>query len=143
MPTVTSPIKKGFAPIFTADKRIRTMNKCVDEKEVAFDRLKTFRSLTEGWDGYSAFPITIEVISAAQSLLEKIPAVPEVFPTVAGNVQFQFEDDKGNYLELEIKGNDKVEMFAEIEGVAQEERIVNLGDDTEWECLMKLIKVFA
>ena len=76
-------------------------------------------------------------------MLEKIPAVPEVFPTLAGNVQFQFEDDKGNYLELEIKENDKVEMFAEIEGVAQEERIVNLGDDTEWECLMKLIKVFA
>ncbi|MBQ9365691.1 MAG: hypothetical protein IJT82_07930 [Schwartzia sp.] len=111
-------------------------------KNEARRRLESFRHLVTGWDGYHAKAIDSEVIKRAATLLDCIQAVPEVFPTPDGNIQFQFEDEDANYLEIELRSDGMAEFYADLTDM-EEERVIDLQDVGERSHLLRLVSRFA
>lgn len=105
-------------------------------------RINSFASLSKGWDGYEASVVNRDVIEFAKEVLFRLTAVPEVFPTLEGNIQFQFEDDEDNYLELELQSNNKITTYAEMIDSDPTENEMYMGDEGEWEKLIMLVNKF-
>ncbi len=118
----------------------KSSRKCLTDKEMEKARgiLASFRQLETGWDGYQADCIEEKSISAAEGMLDSFPIMPDIFPTLNGNVQFQFEDDKGNYLELEVLPDGMADMYRKMDG-EEEELTINRGVEREWKYLMEML----
>ena len=66
-------------------------------------KLDEFSLYQENWNAYGAQPIPTHIILAGKKLLQAISVQPEVFPTAAESIQFEFERSDGSYLELELR----------------------------------------
>ena len=64
--------------------------------------LEKISDLEENWDNYGAPKISDSVIRKARSLLFEIIKKPDIFPTKRNSIQFEFENQEGDYLEFEI-----------------------------------------
>lgn len=111
-------------------------------KMKAIKLVESFKDLQNGWDGYNAKAINEKVIELAIEIIGKLPACPEVFPISDGNIQFQFEDSDGNYMEMEVLENSEVEIYLEMTGQEGKEFSVNVGDVTAWKKVEKLASMF-
>lgn len=105
-------------------------------------RVESFRDLRNGWDGYNAKAINEKVIESAIEIIRKLPTCPEVFPTSDGDIQFQFEDNEGNYMEMELLKNGVVEVYLEMEGYESKEFSTSIGDVKGWKKVEKLVQMF-
>jgi hypothetical protein len=75
------------------------------------ERIRSFKDLKDGWDGYSAKPIPDKVIERALILSQIINnGLIEVFPTARESIQFETKTDK-NYIEIEVF-YDKIELYS-------------------------------
>ena len=79
-------------------------------KESPYDSLDEISKLEDNWNGNGASKFSSELIDKCNCILSKLHEDPKIFPTACGSVQFEFEDENGNYLEFEIY-EDKVEIF--------------------------------
>ena len=70
------------------------------ERIKAKEKIKGFSRLPEGWDGEDADPIPDYAISRALELLQRLPGIPEVFPTGRGSIQLEYNTGK---IDLEIE----------------------------------------
>jgi hypothetical protein len=70
-----------------------------------------YAELKEGWDKDGAPGFSPDVIERAISLLQIIRIQPEVFPTLRGSIQFEYEVG-GKYLEFEIF-DDRTDFYLE------------------------------
>ena len=111
-------------------------------KTEAHKRLESFRNLVNGWDGYHAKAINSDTAKRAATLIDRLPVAPEVFPTLDGNIQFQFEDKSNNYLELELRSDGTAEFYMEMVGMDTEERVIDLRNDAEQDYLFGLVSKF-
>lgn len=73
-----------------------------NKKMQNIEKLNTFKSLGENWNGYKASPISHGLISSVIDLLSKLQFQPEVFPLASGKIQIEFDNDNGQYLEFEL-----------------------------------------
>lgn len=64
--------------------------------------LETYSALDKDWDGYGAEPIDSKIIDRAKQMLDGLIAMPDVYPTSASTIQFEFERGE-DYLEVEIE----------------------------------------
>lgn len=76
-------------------------------------KLDIMAHLEKNWDGYNADPIPLEVIDNALTLLNKVKDYnPNIFPTKADSVQFEWYNDKNEYLEVEVQCNGNATIFS-------------------------------
>lgn len=81
--------------------------------------LYSFRNLANNWDGYNAPPIEEEVINTSLAVLDRLTLEPEIFPTGRNSVQFEYQANNGNYIEIEIF-SDRILLIIEQNGVLSE-----------------------
>ncbi len=81
--------------------------------------LESFRGLEPNWNGYGAVPIDGEVINNSILVLDQLIKQPENFPTGRNTVQFEYETDNGDYVELEVYNN-RIHVYIEQGGNGSE-----------------------
>lgn len=74
-------------------------------------KLRHIAMLNDNWDGYGAEPMPYDTLNKAQRLIHALHVQPEIFPTAAGSIQFEYEKDNGDYLEFQFTGEGACEVF--------------------------------
>lgn len=74
----------------------------LESKGLVIHLLETYSALDKDWDGYGAEPIDSKIIDRAKQMLDGLIAMPDVYPTSASTIQFEFERGE-DYLEVEIE----------------------------------------
>jgi hypothetical protein len=86
-------------------------------------------ALPSGWDGYRSGPVPFGTANFAFALTERIAtiadAIPNIFPTSAGEIQAEWEID-GGVVELVFYGPLRASVYVEYEGQSEERE---LGSD--------------
>jgi hypothetical protein len=88
-----------------------TLNDPDKKMERNINKLERISQLKENWNGYGAKPFPLALIYAAKNLIRKLYFQPQIFPTAAESIQFEFEKDNGDYLEFQFYGNGTCEVF--------------------------------
>lgn len=89
-------------------------------------RLENISALEANWNNYGAPPITTSIIKKATSYLFELEKKPDIVPTGKNSIQFEFENDGGDYLEIEIFEN-AVEYLIEIHGEEEDGQIDSIN----------------
>ena len=79
--------------------------------EKNIQKIQSFSEFDEDWNGYSASAFDHSLIQKAVEIIKGLPIQPEVFPVSSGEIQFEFEEDDGRYLELLISNSEQIEVF--------------------------------
>lgn len=74
----------------------------LEAKPLVIHLLVTYSTLGKNWDGYGAEPIDPQIINRAKRILDGLIAMPDVYPTSASTIQFEFERGE-DYLEVNIE----------------------------------------
>lgn len=72
--------------------------------------IREIESLKYNWNDNGAKPFSNVIIQRAFSIAKRLSFNPSVFPTARGTIQFEYEKDSGEYLELELFEN-KIHFF--------------------------------
>lgn len=72
------------------------------DKIVNLKRLSEIEELPDNWNNNGAEHISQQVIKKVRKLLMSMTYQPEVFPTACDAIQLEWENDKKEYLEMEI-----------------------------------------
>ena len=73
-------------------------------------RLSEIEKLSDNWNNNGAGKIPTSIIKSVRKLLMTIEFQPEIFPTACDALQLEWENDKDEYLEMEIL-EDAVNIF--------------------------------
>lgn len=92
-------------------------------------KLRTYSNLPLGWNIGTARPTGTNVIQRVADILPDMIYQPEMFPTGRNSVQFEYEKDNGEYLEIEIF-NDHYEIL-----------VGNENDEREYTTLHRAVVV--
>lgn len=65
-------------------------------------RLRSFKDLRRGWNGYNGNPIDESIITIVENLLTALDYQPQIFPTGRGTLQLEWFLDENNQIEIEI-----------------------------------------
>lgn len=89
-------------------------------------RLEDLVRLEEGWDGYSAFPVSFNNAMFAFRMLESIcrsdtPA-PQIVPGPSGDLQIEWHTLRGD-IELWVRGPNNVHAWRQMSGSQEDEEI--------------------
>jgi hypothetical protein len=87
-------------------------------------RLEELIRLEEGWDGYTAFPVSFVNAMFAFRMLESIclpdtPA-PQIVPGPSGDLQVEWHTRRGD-IELWVRGPNRVHAWREASGTGEDE----------------------
>lgn len=140
-------LKSSFPPA----QRV-TISEVSGQWQVAVkQRLEELIRLEEGWDGYTAFPVSFDNAMFAFRMLESIcrPATlaPQIVPGLSGDLQIEWHTLQGD-IELWVRGPNNVHAWREMYD-SQEDEEINLTTDfsavSEWvkEVTEKTIAVAA
>jgi carbohydrate-selective porin OprB len=83
-------------------------------------KIDVISSLKKNWNGYGAKAFSQNVIDRAKMITQLLFSEVEVFPTGRGTIQFEWELDDNNYLEIEVYDYHTV-SWAEINGKSDKE----------------------
>lgn len=85
----------------------------IKKEEDNVSKVNYFLTFRENWDGYGGNAFSLETVQMAELLLRKLNTQPYVFPTANGTIQFEYNIDMDNFLELEIEGKNISLMIME------------------------------
>ena len=74
-------------------------------------RLDEIKQLPENWNGNGAPAFSKKHVDTARKLISKLKKQPFISPTAKGSIQFEYEDEQGNYLEFELFPDNSVKKF--------------------------------
>ena len=74
-------------------------------------KLEALKKLENGWDNANAIRINDIVIKKVELILKGLKRQPEIFPLVNGNIQLEYEEPDGRYLEFEILDTNRIKVF--------------------------------
>lgn len=97
------------------------------QKTDNLDVLNSFLYLKENWNENGSEEISKSLVEFCKSIVEKLDIQPEVFPTAANSIQFEYEKDKV-YCEFNIY-MDKIEYYQETEDEEIEATRILHSDD--------------
>ena len=90
---------------------IRSYLDTTDIKSDNLDRLAVFSEFKYGWNGNDAEPFSAELICKVQNILNKINIQPEIFPSAAGTIDFEFTNSRKDFMSIDIGTADTAEVF--------------------------------
>lgn len=79
---------------------------------MAVDRFEIIGELKDNWNGYGAKAFTKGHIEVARIVYSHLKDGFEIFPTAAGSIQLEYEDDN-EYIEFEVFENGMIKMYRE------------------------------
>lgn len=76
------------------------------------DKLQKLKGLKAGWDGEDATPFCKDTVNTVEHFLSSILEYqPKVFPTPSSEIQLEFYNALGNYLQIVFVDSNTVEIF--------------------------------
>jgi len=98
--------------------------------------LKSFRDLEYNWNDNGADPFDPSLIYRCIERLNLLPVQPDIFPTARDSIQYEYERDNGEYLEIEIYGTNYGYLYIDANGKSHE------GETESWELIMGLFNEY-
>lgn len=80
------------------------------DKIVNLKRLSEIEKLPDNWNNNGAEHISNSIVKSVRKILLSLEHQPEVFPTACDAIQLEWENDKNEYLEMEVL-EDTVNVF--------------------------------
>lgn len=77
----------------------------------SYQKLSEIRCLTDNWNGNGAPKFSDELLAAAKKIVETLSRQPDIFPTARESIQFEYENDLGDYLEFELFEGGRLKKF--------------------------------
>ena len=99
--TVISPVLKNYH--YSKLDHFVEAHIINDEKMKNLIKLDRIAMLPKNWNQDGAPALSDSVVSYARQLLTYLDIQPEVFPTAANSIQFEYDCPDGTYIEFEIK----------------------------------------
>lgn len=66
------------------------------------EKLDSILALPNNWNENGAEKFNQKLVDRCKSLLDILPIQPEIFPTAANSIQFEYEKGNGDYLEFNV-----------------------------------------
>ncbi|MBQ0026539.1 MAG: hypothetical protein KBS79_04130 [Lachnospiraceae bacterium] len=100
-------IGQGTYDKFTMHRRMEAYTSYLfgKDKITNLKRLSEIENLSDNWNNNGAEKIPVSVIKSVRKLLMTIEFQPEIFPTACDALQLEWENNKDEYLEMEILEN--------------------------------------
>ena len=102
IPSQTLVYDNGELTVYLTDVGDRVLSEDVRR---SLDVLSEISILEDNWDNYGASRFTEHLITQCRDLVWQLRIQPDIFPTVQGSIQFEWENDVGDYLEIEFFEN--------------------------------------
>jgi len=97
------------------------------DKIVNLKRLSEIEKLPDNWNSNGAEHISSQVIKRVRKLLMSMTYQPEIFPTACDAIQLEWENDKKEYLEMEILDGTINIFQIDVEG-GEEQRTISFDE---------------
>lgn len=82
------------------------------DKAKSLARLLEIEQLQDNWNGNGANCFSESILLFARKIVMSSLIQPAIFPTARDSIQFEYENESGDYLELELFENERVKMFS-------------------------------
>lgn len=121
---ISSGSGKALRNPFSSGQRTTIWETSSQWADIVKQRLEELIRLEEGWDGYTAFPVSFDNAMFAFRMLESIcrrdTSPPQIVPGPSGDLQIEWHTHQGD-IELWVRGPNKVHAW----------RTSNDGQDSE------------
>lgn len=77
----------------------------------SIETLERISKLPFDWNGNNASPFSKTLIKKAEEIILKLHRQPEIFPTAAKSIQFEYDCKNGDYLEFNIYESGKIVYY--------------------------------
>lgn len=88
------------------------------ERTDSLFRILEIERLEDNWNGNGAASFSGRILSAAKNLVMTLSVQPAIFPTARDSIQFEYEKESGDYLEIELFENGRIKVFSYRDNVA-------------------------
>ncbi|MCR5097982.1 MAG: type II toxin-antitoxin system Phd/YefM family antitoxin [Lachnospiraceae bacterium] len=118
--------------------QIKSYTEVTDIRTENMNRLEVFKSFKDGWNGYDAGAFDPKLIDKVRDILEKQDIQPEIFPTALGTIQLEYDNSRGDHMEIEVGMEKKTEVFT----VLNTGQIITDEIDSDARAIRKMVGVF-
>ncbi len=110
-------ISTDYAPTGMYDSNITVL--CTNKGGVVVDRalernlkvLDEIAALKSNWNENGANAFSAGLVAKCAEIVKKLHIQPEIFPTAQDSIQFEWERDRGDYLEIEFFEDGLCKMY--------------------------------
>ena len=95
------PTTSSYSAVKNIDEAVKSI----------INKITEIEHLGDNWNGYSASPISSSIIAEVKSMISQLKKIPEIFPTADGQLQLEYDKKDGSYLEMDISGQDFIDVF--------------------------------
>lgn len=82
-----------------------------NEKVYNFNKLREIATLSDNWNENGAKAIPVSLIDSMKGYINYLDIQPEIFPTVMGTLQLEYDRENGAHLEIEISEHGEADVF--------------------------------
>lgn len=82
------------------------------ELATSFLRLREIEALKDNWNGNGAPSFSHSQVETLRGIVKQLSKQPFISPTAKGSIQFEYEDEEGNYLEFELFPDNRIKLFS-------------------------------
>lgn len=75
-------------------------------------RILEIEKLQDNWNENGASSFSKEILNTARNLVLLLSVQPSIFPTARDSIQFEYENELGDYLEFELFDSGRLKMFS-------------------------------
>lgn len=101
------------------------------DKSNNLTRLFEIAQLPQNWNGNGASSFSQKLLSIAKNIVETSLIQASIFPTARDSIQFEYENDIGDYLEFEVFESGRIKAFSFSHEGAQMTKDVSFSDINE------------
>lgn len=83
-----------------------------DDRTRSLLRIHEIERLQNNWNGNEATGFSTDIVRKARAIVMQLSIQPEIFPTARDSIQFEYENNVGDYLEFELFQNNRLKMFS-------------------------------
>lgn len=75
------------------------------------NRIKEIGCLKDNWNNNGADAFNTKILDKASNFIAMLQKQPQVYPTARDSIQFEYENERGDYLEFEMFDRNKLSMY--------------------------------
>ena len=85
--------------------------------EENINKIKKFKEYEQNWNGYDAESFAEDFLNSIEAMLPKLKKQPQIFPVSDGSIQFEYDGENGEYLEVQLSQNNQMKCYFEADDV--------------------------
>ena len=105
-----------------------------EELAKSFVRLDEIETLQDDWNGNGASAFSADIIDRVRELVSTLNIQPIILPTARDSIQMEYENEKGDYLELELFEGGRLKLFSYSHDGVSETRDISIAEADKVVC---------